>query len=55
MKMCEILVDELPIVFQGKQSHRYISWEPVRTELIAIDSNDSVILVEIPITYFVVL
>ena len=55
MKMSEIRIDELPIVLQGKQSHWYISWEPVRTELTTIDSNDNVILVEIPIPYFITL
>ena len=45
MEVCKVRIDELPIVFQGKQSHRNISWEPVRTKLTTIDPDDCVILV----------
>ena len=45
MKVGEVRTNELPIVFQGKQSHWYIAWKPVRTELTAINYDDSMVLI----------
>ena len=53
MEVCKVRIDEFPIVLQGKQPHRHIPWEPIGTELTTIDSDDHVIFVLIPITYFV--
>jgi len=45
VKVGEIRVDQLPIIFQGKYPHGHIFWEPEWTELTAIDPDDCMVLI----------